>query len=111
MMMTKPRSSFFGSHVAIFDLTSGVLNDEGLQEPNHKQLRHNDVARPLDERQDHPQACLAGVVKMRSCVYDLAWQSLIQLIVVLVTPSCTGAGRKIISRNWDERGFEIRHAC
>jgi hypothetical protein len=29
-----------------------------------------------------------GVVQMRSSVYDLAWQSLIQLIVVLVTPAC-----------------------
>jgi hypothetical protein len=31
----------------------------------------------------------AGVVKMESCVYDIAWESLIQLIVVLVTPACT----------------------
>jgi hypothetical protein len=29
-----------------------------------------------------------GVVQMRSSVYDLAWQSLIKLIVVLVTPAC-----------------------
>jgi hypothetical protein len=30
----------------------------------------------------------AGVVKMTSIVYDLAWQSLVQLIVVLVAPAC-----------------------
>jgi hypothetical protein len=31
----------------------------------------------------------AGVVKMTSTVYDFAWKSLIQLIVVLVAPACT----------------------
>jgi hypothetical protein len=33
-------------------------------------------------------ALRAGVVKMTSVVYDLAWKSLVQLIIVLVTPAC-----------------------
>jgi hypothetical protein len=44
----------------------------------------------------------AGVVQMRSRVYDLAWESLIQLIVVLLTPACS----ELIERSEMESGYK-----
>jgi hypothetical protein len=75
-------------HVLNFDITINDFDVAALL----GRLARDKIIRKL--------AFNAGVVEMRSCVYDLAWQSLIQLIVVLVLPSCT----ELIKRSYLESG-------
>jgi hypothetical protein len=79
-----------GVHGQSLNLTFGhVLN---LVERDNLGISDFDVlpflGRTMRDKIVRKLAFNAGVVQMRSSVYDLAWQSLIQLIVVLVTPAC-----------------------